>query len=216
MSTFHKLKVQKIIRETQDAISVLFEVPAALKESFSFVAGQYITIKKTLSDKEVRRAYSICASPKSNELKVAIKAVEKGFFSVYATTKLKEGDVFDSSEGRDPLEFQLGSGMVIEGFNDGLVGMKEGESKSIEIPVEKADGPKNEDYIVEIPKDKLDNSQEFEIGMQVSFSNEQQGGQPIPVEVVAVTEETVTFDSNPPLACKDLVFEVEMVGILKG
>ncbi len=135
---------------------------------------------------------------------------------VHYTGKLKEGDVFDSSEGRDPLEFQLGSGMVIEGFNDGLVGMKEGESKSIEIPVEKAYGPKNEDYIVEIPKDKLDNSQEFEIGMQVSFSNEQQGGQPIPVEVVAVTEETVTFDANPPLAGKDLVFEVEMVGILKG
>jgi len=135
---------------------------------------------------------------------------------VHYTGKLKEGDVFDSSEGREPLEFQLGSGMVIEGFNDGLVGMKEGESKSIEIPVEKAYGPKNEDYIVEIPKDKLDNSQEFEIGMQVSFSNEQQGGQPIPVEVVAVTEETVTFDANPPLAGKDLVFEVEMVGILKG
>jgi peptidylprolyl isomerase len=135
---------------------------------------------------------------------------------VHYTGKLKEGDVFDSSEGREPLEFQLGSGMVIEGFNDGLVGMKEGEKKSIEIPVENAYGPKNQDYIVEIPKEKLDNSQEFQIGMQVSFSNEQQGGQPIPVEVVEVTEETVTFDANPPLAGKDLVFEVEMVGILKG
>jgi peptidylprolyl isomerase len=135
---------------------------------------------------------------------------------VHYTGKLKEGDVFDSSEGREPLEFQLGSGMVIEGFNDGLIGMKEGEKKSIEIPVEKAYGPKNQDYIVEIPKDKLDNSQEFQVGMQVSFSNEQQGGQPIPVEVVAVSENTVTFDANPPLAGKDLVFDVEMVGILKG
>lgn len=135
---------------------------------------------------------------------------------VHYTGKLKEGDVFDSSEGREPLEFQLGSGMVIEGFNDGLIGMKEGEKKSIEIPVEKAYGPKNQDYIVEIPKEKLDNSQEFQVGMQVSFSNEQQGGQPIPVEVVAVSENTVTFDANPPLAGKDLVFDVEMVGILKG
>lgn len=135
---------------------------------------------------------------------------------VHYTGKLKEGDVFDSSEGREPLEFQLGSGMVIEGFNDGLIGMKEGEKKSIEIPVEKAYGPKNQDYIVEIPKDKLDNSQEFQVGMQVSFSNEQQGGQPIPVEVVAVSENTVTFDANPPLAGKDLIFDVEMVGILKG
>lgn len=135
---------------------------------------------------------------------------------VHYTGKLKSGDIFDSSEGRDPLEFQLGSGMVIEGFNDGLIGMKEGETKSIEIPVEKAYGPKNEDYIVEIPKDKLDNSQEFEVGMQVSFSNQEQGGQPIPVEVVAVTEGTVTFDANPPLAGEELIFEVEMVGILKA
>lgn len=135
---------------------------------------------------------------------------------VHYTGKLKGGDIFDSSEGRDPLEFQLGSGMVIEGFNDGLIGMKEGESKSIEIPIEKAYGPKNEDYIVEIPKDKLDNSQEFEVGMQVSFSNQEEGGQPIPVEVVAVTDGTVTFDANSPLAGEELIFEVEMVGILKA
>jgi ring-1,2-phenylacetyl-CoA epoxidase subunit PaaE len=123
MSTFHKLTVQKIIKETQDAISVLFEVPASLKESFSFVAGQYITIKKTLNDKEVRRAYSICASPKSNELKVAIKAVEKGFFSVFATTKLKEGDVLEVAEpegkfllkpasNKNYIAFAAGSGIT--------------------------------------------------------------------------------------------------------
>lgn len=135
---------------------------------------------------------------------------------VHYTGKLKNGDIFDSSEGRDPLEFQLGSGMVIEGFNDGLLGLKEGETKTIEIPVDQAYGPKNEDYIVEIAKDKLDNSQEFEIGMQVSFSNQEQGGQPIPVEVVAVTDDTVTFDANPPLAGEELIFEVEMIGILKA
>lgn len=135
---------------------------------------------------------------------------------VHYTGKLKNGDIFDSSEGRDPLEFQLGSGMVIEGFNDGLLGLKEGETKTIEIPVDQAYGPKNEDYIVEIAKDKLDNSEEFEVGMQVSFSNQEQGGQPIPVEVIAVTDDTVTFDANPPLAGEELIFEVEMIGILKA
>lgn len=134
---------------------------------------------------------------------------------VHYTGKLKTGEVFDSSEGRDPLEFQLGAGLVIEGFNDGLLGMQEGEKKTIEIPVEKAYGVKNEDYIVEITKDKLD-GQDFEIGMQVSFSNPDDENQPIPVTVVAVSENTVTFDANPPLAGKDLVFEVEMVGILKA
>lgn len=135
---------------------------------------------------------------------------------VHYTGKLKDGQIFDSSEGREPLEFQLGAGLVIEGFNDGLLGMKEGETKTIEIPVEKAYGHKNQDYIVEIPKDKLDNSQEFQVGMQISFSSKEPDGQPIPVEVVAVSENTVTFDANPPLAGKDLVFEVEMVGILKA
>lgn len=135
---------------------------------------------------------------------------------VHYTGKLKDGEIFDSSEGRDPLEFQLGSGVVIEGFNDGLLGLKEGETKTIEIPVEKAYGEKNQDYIVEISKDKLDDSQEFQIGMQVSFSSNEPDGQPIPVEVIAVTENTVTFDANPPLAGKDLIFEVEMVGILKA
>ena len=98
MSTFHKLTIQKIIRETQDAVSIIFDVPTQLKETFSFVAGQYITIKKTLSENEIRRAYSICASPNSKELKVAVKAVKDGRFSTYATTKLKEGDVLEVAE----------------------------------------------------------------------------------------------------------------------
>ena len=123
MSTFHKLTVQKIVKETADAVSVLFDVPATLKEAFYFVAGQYITIKKTLNDKEVRRAYSICASPKSNELKVAIKAVENGLFSVFATTKLKEGDVLEVAEpegkfllnptaNKNYIAFAAGSGIT--------------------------------------------------------------------------------------------------------
>ena len=123
MSTFHKLTIQKIIKETQDAVSIIFDVPAQLKETFSFVAGQYITIKKTLSENEIRRAYSICASPNSNELKVAVKAVKDGRFSTYATSKLKEGDVLEVAEpegkftlkpeaNKNYIAFAAGSGIT--------------------------------------------------------------------------------------------------------
>ena len=95
MSKFHKLTIQKIIKETADAVSILFTIPAHLKEEFSFEAGQYITLKAIINGEEVRRAYSICASPNSNQLKVAVKAVENGVFSTYATTTLKEGDELD-------------------------------------------------------------------------------------------------------------------------
>jgi len=123
MSTFHKLTIQKIIKETQDAVSIIFDVPAQLKDSFSFDAGQYITIKKVLSENEIRRAYSICASPNSNELKVAVKAVKDGRFSTYATSKLKEGDVLEIAEpegkfilkpeaNKNYIAFAAGSGIT--------------------------------------------------------------------------------------------------------
>ncbi|MDG2195137.1 MAG: ferredoxin--NADP reductase [Polaribacter sp.] len=123
MSTFHKLTIQQIIKETPDAVSILFEIPAGLKKQFSFVAGQYITIKKELEETEVRRAYSICASPNSNQLKVAIKSVEKGFFSIFATSKLKEGDILEVAEpegkfmlapvaSKNYIAFAAGSGIT--------------------------------------------------------------------------------------------------------
>ncbi|WP_064966808.1 ferredoxin--NADP reductase [Tenacibaculum ovolyticum] len=123
MSTFHKLNIEKIIKETADAVSILFTVPAELKKVYTFIAGQYITIKTTINDKEIRRAYSICASPNSNQIKVAVKAVEKGVFSTYATTKLQENTVLEVSEPEgkfvlEPLEnknyiaFAAGSGIT--------------------------------------------------------------------------------------------------------
>jgi ring-1,2-phenylacetyl-CoA epoxidase subunit PaaE len=101
----------------------LFTVPAELKKVYTFIAGQYITIKTTINDKEIRRAYSICASPNSNQIKVAVKAVEKGVFSTYATTKLQENTVLEVSEPEgkfvlEPLEnknylaFAAGSGIT--------------------------------------------------------------------------------------------------------
>lgn len=101
MSGFHKLSIQRIIRETANAVSIIFEVPSALKEVYSFIPGQYVTIKISVDGKEIRRAYSICSSPKSGILKVAVKEIPEGLFSVIANTKLKEGDVLEvhSPEG---------------------------------------------------------------------------------------------------------------------
>ena len=95
MNTFYKLTIKQLIKETTDAVSILFDVPSELKENFSFKAGQYITLKKEINGQEIRRAYSICTSPKSDELKVAVKAVKDGLFSVFATSKLQEGDVLE-------------------------------------------------------------------------------------------------------------------------
>lgn len=95
MNKFYSLNIKEIIRETAQAVSISFEVPDNLKELFSFKAGQYVTIKMELEGKEVRRAYSLCAAPNSNEFKVTVKEVEGGTFSVIANNKLKAGDVLE-------------------------------------------------------------------------------------------------------------------------
>ena len=95
MSGFHKLTVKDIKRETSQAISISFDVPENLKETFAFKAGQYITLKTAVDGHEVRRDYSLCSSPKSGELKVAIKEVKDGTFSSYANNNLKVGSVIE-------------------------------------------------------------------------------------------------------------------------
>ncbi|AQS94259.1 flavodoxin reductase [Polaribacter sp. BM10] len=98
MATFYKVNIQEVKQETANAVSVLLEIPQHLKDNFNFVAGQYITLQKVINGEEVRRAYSICSTPKSGEIRVAIKAVENGVFSKYATSELKAGDEIEVSE----------------------------------------------------------------------------------------------------------------------
>jgi peptidylprolyl isomerase len=128
--------------------------------------------------------------------------------------KLTNGTTFDSSEGRDPLEFEVGGGMVIAGFDKGVTGMSIGEKKTIHIPVEEAYGPKQEDMIMEFPKDRFPEDMVPEVGMQLNMSNG--SGQNFPVIIAEVKEEVVVLDANHPLAGEDLVFELELVAIEGG
>lgn len=114
MSQFHTLSVKEIKRETPDAVSILFDIPNHIQHDFSFIAGQYITLKTTLNGTEIRRAYSLCTSPKSNEIKVAVKAVENGTFSTYATTKLQVGNQLEvlKPEGKFTLQPQANKNYI--------------------------------------------------------------------------------------------------------
>src|SRR5690606_20044011 len=95
MSTFYKLKIAEVRRETPEAVSVKFSVPLELQDFYKFTAGQYTTLKLTLDGEEIRRAYSICSSPNSGELRIAIKSVSVGAFSTFANRNLKEGDIVE-------------------------------------------------------------------------------------------------------------------------
>jgi ring-1,2-phenylacetyl-CoA epoxidase subunit PaaE len=106
MSTFYKLVIQEIKRETPQTVSVVFNVPLAFKDFYEFTAGQYVNLKLTLDGEEIRRAYSICSSPDSDELRIAIKAVKQGVFSNFANEKLAVGNVIEvgTPEGKFTFE----------------------------------------------------------------------------------------------------------------
>ena len=131
--------------------------------------------------------------------------------NVHYHGKLTDGSTFDSSEGRDPLQFTVGSGQVIKGFDDGVTGMEIGQKKTIEIPVESAYGPKDDAMVVDFPKANFPPDLNPEIGMQLNMTNG--AGHVIPVTIVEVGDESVTLDANHPLAGKDLIFDIELVEI---
>ncbi|EAQ43129.1 ferredoxin--NADP reductase [Polaribacter sp. MED152] len=122
MADFHKVNIQEVKQETANAVSVLFDIPEQLKQDFNFVSGQYITLQTIINGEEVRRAYSICSTPKSNEIRVAIKAVENGTFSQYATTELKTGDSIEISapEGRFELKPEANKNYIAFAAGSGI------------------------------------------------------------------------------------------------
>lgn len=142
-----------------------------------------------------------------------MQAVKKGdTVRVHYSGKMTNGQTFDSSEGHDPLEFTVGSGMVIQGFDNGVLDMQEGEKKTIEIPVGEAYGPRDEKLIIDFPKENIPPDMKPEEGMQLQLTNAD--GQVFPVVVRTVGEKTVQLDANHPLAGEDLIFDIELVAIV--
>ena len=131
---------------------------------------------------------------------------------VHYNGKLQNGETFDSSEGREPLEFTVGGGQVIKGFDEGVMGMQVGDKRTVEIEVGDAYGEKNEEMIIEFPKTQFPEDMNPEVGMQLMMNNGQ--GQSFPVLVKEVKDDSVLLDANHPLAGEDLIFDIELVEIV--
>ena len=126
--------------------------------------------------------------------------------------RLADGTVFDSSKEAGPMEFKLGGGKVIEGFDKAVLGMKVGEKKTVTIPSNEAYGPVQDDLIMEIPRDQLSKDLVPAVGQHLQSTSSE--GQTIVVTVIKVTDTAITVDANSPLAGKDLTFDIELVKIL--
>lgn len=141
-----------------------------------------------------------------------MKQVKEGdVVKVHYTGKLVNGEQFDSSVGREPLEFTVGAGQMIKGFDDAMPGMNPGEKKTINIAPEDAYGPRSEEAIIEFPKENVPADMVLEPGMPLTLSN--QAGQPVPVIVVEVKDDIIILDANHFLAGQELIFDIELVEI---
>jgi peptidylprolyl isomerase len=126
--------------------------------------------------------------------------------------KLTNGETFDSSEGRAPLEFEIGTGMVIKGFDDGVTGMIVGEKKTVNIPFDEAYGARNPEMLIEMPKDRFPAGIEIVPGVPLMMSDG--SGQNFQVIVSELKEDIVVLDANHPLAGQDLVFDIELIEVI--
>ena len=139
--------------------------------------------------------------------------VKKGdVVRVHYTGTLVDGSQFDSSVGRAPLEFTVGAGQMIAGFDAGVLGMIVGDKKTIQVDPDNGYGQKDPTAIIVFPSSNIPEGMAVEVGMKLNLQN--QYGQPVPVEVVEVKEDIIIMDANHFLAGKDLVFEVELVEIV--
>lgn len=139
------------------------------------------------------------------------KAKKGDVVKVHYKGKLNSGEQFDSSEGREPLEFTIGAGQMIAGFDAAIPGMVVGEKKTITIAPENAYGKKNKEAIIEFPKSNIPPDMKLEPGMKLQLRNE--AGHPVPVIVTEVKDEVVILDANHELAGKELIFDIELVEI---
>ncbi|MBN1176814.1 MAG: peptidylprolyl isomerase [Dehalococcoidales bacterium] len=130
---------------------------------------------------------------------------------VHYTGKLKDGTVFDSSADREPLEFKIGERQLIPDFEEAVVGMEPGESKSIEIAAENAYGPHNKDMVMVVERKDIPEGLDPQVNQRLQV--QQQSGQSFVVTVTDVSEASITLDGNHPLAGKDLAFDIQLTEI---
>ncbi len=131
---------------------------------------------------------------------------------VHYTGKLLNGESFDSSVGREPLEFTVGAGMMIKGFDAAMPGMEVGDKKTVNIPAADAYGEKDPSAIIEFPKQNVPADMKLEPGMQLTLSNQE--GQPFPVVVTEIKDDVVILDANHFLAGEELIFDIELVEVV--
>jgi peptidylprolyl isomerase len=139
------------------------------------------------------------------------KAKDGDTVKVHYTGTLENGEVFDTSQEREPLEFQLGQGQLIPGFENAVIGMSEGDSTKVDIPSDEAYGEVRDDLVINVPKDQLPEDVEPKVGMQLQVN--QQNGEPIPVRITEIKDEELILDANHPLAGKNLTFEIELLEV---
>lgn len=153
---------------------------------------------------------TVTMSP-SSESETSNSASEGDTVQVHYTGTLEDGSTFDSSRDRDPLEFTLGQGQMIPGFEQIVLGMEIGDTKKETIPEDEAYGPRRDDLVFEVEKEQLPDDLEPEVGdvLTVQHPSGQQGQ----VQVEEIGEENLTLDGNHPLAGKDITFEVELIEI---
>ena len=130
---------------------------------------------------------------------------------VHYTGKLKDGTVFDTSVDRDPLKFTIGEGQIIPGFEQAVIGMDTGESKTVTIPSDQAYGAHHEDLLLVVDRDQIPPHLTPETGQRLEIH--QADGQTIPVTVAEVSDANITLDANHPLAGEDLIFDIQLVEI---
>lgn len=132
---------------------------------------------------------------------------------VHFTGKLENGKIFDTSLDKEPLEFTIGKGQIIKGFEEAIIGMGPGESKTANIPKEKAYGSVQDHLMVEVPRDKIPEQIEPKVGEQLEV--QQTDGRRMPVTIAFVSDDNVTLDANHPLAGQDLIFDIELLEIVE-
>ncbi len=137
--------------------------------------------------------------------------------SIHCVGRLESGEVFESTEGGPPFQFQVGAPEIIPGLSEAIIGMAEGEEKEVTLPPEKAFGKRDERLVKIVPREALSLDTEPQVGMMLNLVfNTEQGEVTLPATITKLDEENITLDLNPPLAGQTVVFNIKLVEIQNG